>query len=604
MNALLFARRAGFSPVIAVCLSAVIGVLAITPSTLEAQSLAPGGKLSLTIAPFSLPADGNTYRALYVQLWEQDSTPVQSLEPVRVFLTSSDPDIAALPDEAVVEPGTSYAIVPVTVSHMPGTVRLKAVAVGYADAEVGLGTASSLGSQPPYRLAVSALPPVVYPGQPGLLSVALVDASGIPFLAPRDIQVVLTSSASESIDLPRTVVIPAGDYVAMTQWIPQKTDDVSILAQAEAMQSGTAWVSISELVEQGEPSIMEAYSLLPSLPARGVELQAIVLRALDANRIPVDFPCTDVSVVSSDPRILTVTSPASPSNCEASRSYVTYGVRSTDRPGSATVSAGAVGMVSATVEMPTYGVLETRLSLQQAPSTPLGTDPVPSTITIQLIDQSGRPVVFHDGHTVNLLSQGADLPTRLEIPAGHSFVTLNLGKDSTERQVTLAAAAPGVEGTSLAFEIERQELEVALDVPVLTAGADADITAIVTAEGEPVANAEVVWESAGLLNEPLVMSTDERGLATFVIRPNEDDSDLSIRASVSYAGFQGSTVTQQATVSPAIAVNDVGPSRGPFLLIFAAVCIILASYMAYSSGLHVRASNSRIVRAVLGNKSA
>ncbi|MCI0796409.1 MAG: hypothetical protein J4N99_06295 [Chloroflexi bacterium] len=603
MNTSFCGRQAGLHPVvIALFLSVVIGALTIIASPAEAQSPAPLGKLSLTLAPSSLPADGNTYRALYVQLWGRDSTPIQSPEPVRVFLTSTDPDVAVLPDEVVIGPGSSYVAVPVAVSQLPGEVRLIAVAVGYADADIALTTTSSLGSQPPYRLAVSALPPVVYPGQPGLLSVALVDDAGIPYLAPSDIAVVLTSSASESIDLPRTVVIPAGDYVAITQWIPRKSDDVSILAQAEAIQSGTAWVSVSELVEQGEPSILEAYLLVPSMPARDVERQAIVLQALDKNRVPVDFPCTDIFVTSSDPRVLVVTAPAPPSQCEATRSYLTYGVRSTDRPGEATVTAGAVGMVSASVKMPTYGVLETRLSLQQAPSTPLGTDLVPSTITVQLIDQSGRPVVFHGGHTVTILSHGAKLPTTVKIPAGRSFVTLNLDRDSVEKQVTLAAAAPGVEGASLAFEVERHELEVALDVPVLIAGTEAEVTAIVTADGEPVANAEVVWESAGLLGEPLLMSTDENGLATLVIRPSEVSTNLSIRASVSYAGFQGSTVAEDATVSPSVEVGDDGPSRGPFLLIFAAVCMILAGYMAYTSGLHVKASNSRFVRALLGSR--
>ncbi|MCI0822926.1 MAG: hypothetical protein J4N34_05795, partial [Chloroflexi bacterium] len=77
---------------------------------------------------------------------------------------------------------------------------------------------------------------------------------------------------------------------------------------------------------------------------------------------------------------------------------------------------------------------------------------------------------------------------------------------------------------------------------------------------------------------------------------------LSIRASVSYAGFQGSTVAEDATVSPSVEVGDDGPSRGPFLLIFAAVCMILAGYMAYTSGLHIKASNSRFVRALLGSR--
>ncbi|MCI0771765.1 MAG: hypothetical protein J4N94_07790, partial [Chloroflexi bacterium] len=102
MNTSFCGRQAGLHPVvIALFLSVVIGALTIIASPAEAQSPAPLGKLSLTLAPSSLPADGNTYRALYVQLWGRDSTPIQSPEPVRVFLTSTDPDVAVLPDEVV-----------------------------------------------------------------------------------------------------------------------------------------------------------------------------------------------------------------------------------------------------------------------------------------------------------------------------------------------------------------------------------------------------------------------------------------------------------------------------------------------------------------------
>jgi len=77
---------------------------------------------------------------------------------------------------------------------------------------------------------------------------------------------------------------------------------------------------------------------------------------------------------------------------------------------------------------------------------------------------------------------------------------------------------------------------------------------------------------------------------------------MHIRASVSHAGYQGMSILEEAVVSPSIAASDVGRSRGPFLLFFAAVCIILAGYMAYTSGLHLRASNTRFIRTVPGNK--
>ena len=122
-----------------------------------------------------------------------------------------------------------------------------------------------------------------------------------------------------------------------------------------------------------------------------------------------------------------------------------------------------------------HGAVGPRLVLPHGPELPLGTDSVPATISIQVVDSEGVPVSLHDGIETVLVAQGADLPTSVGIPAGQSYVTIPSPHGPEDGRVSVTAAASGLQGATLSYETLIRALEVFLDVPRLIAGESAEI---------------------------------------------------------------------------------------------------------------------------------
>ena len=561
---------------------------AISPGAARAQSQEGQGNLSVTLAPSALLADGETHEVLYVQLVGPDGSPRRATAPVRVFLASAGPEIATLPAEVTVEAGSSYVSVPLSVTLKPGAVHLSAVANGYEGDEIELQTFSRLGAKPPFTLDVSLLPPTIYPGSSGILAVSIVDGNGIPYLVPRDIEVVLTSSAPESIEVPRSLVIHRGDYSMIMEWTARKSGDVNISAQAQSTEAGDAWVSITSQTDRGEPVRIKAYPLLPSLPATGYERNAVMLQAFDERQNPVDFPCTDVFVTSSAPQVVSLASVSAPSPCDATSAYLMYSVRTSRQPGSAMMSAAVPGLGPANIVLTSHGAVGPRLVLRHGPELPLGTDSVPATISIQVVDSEGVPVSLHDGIEAVLVAQGVDLPTSVGIPAGQSFVTIPSPHGPEDGRVSVTAAAPGLKGATLSYETLIRALDVFLDVSRLIAGESVEIVAKVSSADVPLANAEVSLESFGPQSETIVSTTDQSGRAVFSFTPPEDLDSISLSARSVMAGYRTGAANAELSVSRAVNDRDNSSSRLPFILIFASVGLILSAYLFYSSGAYRR----------------
>ncbi|MCH8063232.1 MAG: hypothetical protein IH861_12085 [Chloroflexi bacterium] len=592
MRALAYVARA-------ICVGAMLMLFtAGLPGAALAQSSEEQGKLSVTLAPSALLADGETHEVLYVQLLGPDGSPRQASVPVRVFLASDGPEIADLPAEVIVEAASSYVSVPLSVTFKPGVVRLSAVANGYEDGEIELETFSRLGAKPPFTLDVALLPPTIYPGASGILAVSIVDGSGVPYLAPRDVEVVLTSSAPETIEVPRSLVIPRGDYSMIMEWTARKSGDVNITAQAQSVEAGDAWVSVTSGTEMGAPVRIKAYPLLPSLPATGYERDAVMLQAFDERQNPVEFPCTDVFVTSSAPQVVSLASVSAPSPCDAASAYLMYSVRTSQQPGSAMMSAAVPGLGPANIVLTSHGPVGPRLVLRHGPELPLGTDAVPATISIQIVDSKGVPVSLHGGFDATLVAQGADLPDSVGIPAGQSFVTIPSPHSSASGRISITAAAPGLQGATLSYETLMRDLDVILDVPRLIAGETVEIVARVSSADVPVANAEVSLDIIGPQSETLAAKTDEAGRAVFSFTPIAELDSISLSARSALAGYRSGGASAELTVSRAVGTGDTTPSRLPFILIFASIGLVLSAYLFYNSSVFRRVRAGAIRRTV------
>lgn len=560
-------------------------VAGLYPQGVQGQEVTQLGRLSITALPSSLPADGNTYDAVFVQLLDLDDIPIPSPGPFRVFLTSSDYGIASVPQEITIPRGSSYAVAPLSVSRFPGTVLLTVVAVGFDSDDVEFETISFLGANPPFHLDVSVLPPVAYPGDNGVLTVSLVDEEGVPYLAPSDIAVVLTSSSPGSLEVPRIIVIPSGAHLARTGWTARSFGIVSVQAQADMVGAGKDELEVLEFFPRGNPTYLEAYALTPSLPAWESEQQGILLQALDEERRPVAFPCTDVTLTSSAPGVVAAGEPVA-SPCDSELSSLIYNVSTTATPGQAVLTAGAVGLSPDSVTLPTHGLRETRLRLEKGPFRPTGTDAVPATLTVQLVDGDDRPVSFHEDYLITLLSQGAKLPDQISIPSGQSHIVIPIPRDRSESEVFLAVAAPGVEGDTISYEVEQKTMELFLDVPSsINAGEPVEITAEVLSEDVPVQGVEVDWVITSVnAGEVVTSPTNADGLTTLIVTADENDRSVDVTARVNHPGYEPAVANANTSVVSLVVATDDSPSRLPFLAAFLIVFIILLAFVIQNLG--------------------
>jgi len=86
----------------------------------------PATSVILTLIPPKLPADGGTYPAAVVSLIDANQNPTAALNPITVFMTSSQPNIAAVPDSIVIGAGQEYGIANVTTTSTPGSALITA----------------------------------------------------------------------------------------------------------------------------------------------------------------------------------------------------------------------------------------------------------------------------------------------------------------------------------------------------------------------------------------------------------------------------------------------------------------------------------------------
>ncbi|MCH7746025.1 MAG: Ig-like domain-containing protein, partial [Chloroflexi bacterium] len=410
--------------------------------------------------------------------------------------------------------------------------------------------------------------------------------------APADVTVILAKADPSVVELPESLVIHRASYMVMTEWKALKPGKASMVAQANGLEAGNAQVEISESAEDATPVYLEAYTMLPSLPALTRNEETVLIQALNAERRPVPFPCVDVFLTSSSPRVVSVASAAS-SPCDSPSPYVTYSVRTTSTPGDATLTAGAAGLIPATLKVTTHGLRESRIELQYSPSVPTAVDSSPAIVSVQLVDDDGNPVLYHKDYKVTLLGSGVDISNEVIIPSGESFALVPIGREFISDEARISAVASGVEGMSIAFVVGSGVLEVSLDVVTLTDGSGTEVTARVTSGGVPVASAEVIWDAEGLLSQSRFALTDDDGIAQTTLSPQTTLAPIAVTVQASFPGYDTAVAT--TTKSPAIPGGaDGGPSRLPFLLMFAGALAALIGYVVYSSGLYKK--RPRLVR--------
>ena len=315
------------------------------------------------------------------------------------------------------------------------------------------GVSGALAQQPPpEKLDLTVAPPVLLADgtTESVLYVQLIGSTGLPALAPQDVEVSLVSSDGRIVRVPGRVVISAGESHAVapltTTLVPGKA---TITAVSRGGASATAAVETVSALEATRPFRLALVAAPLTMLTGGQPPGRLSIVLLGDNERSVPAPDgLEVVLSSSDPDVVRV---AERVTVPQGAHFVTTELEAL-AVGSATLSAASSGFVSQFVEVKVVGLVgapeETppvRLALAAAPLTMLPGGQPTGKLSIVLLDDNGRSVPAPDTISLVLSSSDPDVvrvAERVTVPKGAHFVTIDL-EALAVGSATLSAARSG-----------------------------------------------------------------------------------------------------------------------------------------------------------------
>jgi hypothetical protein len=506
------------------------------------------GRLALTVAPPVLPTDGASHPIIHVQLQTLDGSPMQAVSDVKVSLISSDSRIGKVPQSVEIQTGHSFAVASMSTTAMPGTVILTAVSADWEMATAEVTTLNSLRAARPYRVTLHASPPKMIVGAtpPGLLSVVLQGANGIPVVTDRDLVVELEVSAPNVVGIAATTTIPANSYFATMSMAPVATGTAVLTAVSAGFVSEFMAVHV---VEPGDVASSLAVYVSPPILRSGIEENSsLIVQAMDEREIPVDFPCQEVKLSSSYPSSANASSSLS-MPCDTMQQFAATDLEVGTAPGTPTIVVAGTGLTPASTGVTVHGQTPAKLRLYTAPSKPLAVDMVPGYLVVQLVDHNDVPVTMHRG--VDVSFQGVDVARSNEayIPPGSSFTRVELIKPETSvPKAMLWSIGDDLATAQASIEIHSVSMNVLFDKDEGPAFVDQPRIVVVSVKsaGVPVGQAQLNWSAdVGLITEADPYTNDRgEARATYI---GQDVGDVKLSVEAIKEGF--SVVTTEAEIS-------------------------------------------------------
>jgi hypothetical protein len=542
------------------------------PLAAPAAGAAPSqsAALVLTIIPPKLPADGGVYPAVIVSLVDSNKDPTAALNNVTVFLTSSETNIAMVPDNVTITPGEEYVIANVTTTSTPGTAMITATSEG-------LNTPQSLSSPLttlipsgyPSKLAVYASPATLLSGSDhGVVRVEVVDQAGFPSKAIVPVTAYLTSSNESIASLGQgSLTVEAGSIIADGTFTTQDTGAAVITAVSNGYSRGTALVTVDQPGAcQGScgPSKLSLRLVPGLLPTDGQTYYALELSLQTQSGTPATSSSdtivqltSDKSEVASAPNFFTI-----PAGSVSALAPITTSALA----GVANITATAEGLLPATIGVTTVTPAPSQLQIYTAPPstgyTSNGNYPI---FVVQLQDSSGNPARARNVTAVTVTSSNGSLLSNylnLTIPQGSDYIfgflhTTGNGKtvltassqDLTSSQTSLKSVASPL---SVGMVLSSTSPPLPTDGPTLMyQNQTATFVFSAYLDGQPVKDVNVTWAvSAGSLTS-YKGNTGSSGSAATVFTPGSFGA-YNITATASSPQTGAVDIVKQFTVAQVV----------------------------------------------------
>jgi hypothetical protein len=524
-------------------------------------------QLGIYVGPSSVPADNGTYRCVFIQLQDANGNPVRAQQDTNISLSSSQTEVGTVDSVITVPAEATFVAANFYASFTSGTTSIAAAATGYATVKAQVTT---VGPKP-YTIAVYGFPATlpadgeVYES----IMVQLQDENKAPAKAPKGgTQVFLSCSNSTVGNVLSSVTIPEGQTSAKATFQTTNTTGVAVITTiASDYVSSNTTITTKDVATTATKLVI---STGPSkVLADNSAHQQIAVQLQDDTGTPVTAASDiTVTIASSDQSIGKTETQITISQLQT---YSLATFNSTYKAGVTTITAAATNLAAASHSITTTGFTASSIAVYCVPSKLAADNGAYQTVQIQLQDEDGNPAQAPDSDlSVNLFSSNPEagtVSTKVTIPLGNTCATGTLTTTYSPGATTITAQAssytPG-EAEVITYIIDFASLDITLTSPTdqVLNGNKTEITAYVTALGNPISNAVVIFASdgGGLFTKSVA---GEAGYytTTFTAPNFVNTTTCMILASASADGFIDAQAVLPIAVGPTITKEGITPGK-------------------------------------------
>ncbi len=321
--------------------------------------------------PSTLPADGNSYSAIMVQLQDSIGSPAKAPKGgVPITLSCSDTlNVGTVTQNVTIPEGKTFASANFTTilnSTRVQSAIVTTVAQGYASQQLTITTTPVASNPSLIKIFVGPSQVPADKNSCPQIAIELQNATGFPSIFPSNTTVSIASSDPTIGQIDSQIIIPANQtYGIATLNTTYKAGTITITAVATNLLRGQQSITTTGFT----PSKLAVYCAPSSLPSDRATYQSIQVQLQDSQGRPAKDPQADVIVnlFSSQPTVGTVISTLT---IPFGQTQATGNIAVTNTAGSTTITAQASSYTTGQGTATTYLIdfSPTQISATATPS--------------------------------------------------------------------------------------------------------------------------------------------------------------------------------------------------------------------------------------------
>jgi hypothetical protein len=504
------------------------------------------------MAPSRAVAQSSYTGRILVELVDSRGSPAPAPNDTMITLSSSNTLVGTTTAPTVTIPqGTAVGSAFYSTGLEVGVTTISASAPGLVG---GSAPVTVVGSTPSQLRALASTNPAP-PNTPQILAIWLLDQSGNPTQAPRNIAISISNSNTSEVTVPSSATIKAGmSYVDVPfrTWtatgLPAKLTIESLNLTSTSVEMSV----VNPSTQPGEMSLKLNFAP-QAVVANGRAFNAVFVDLMKNGRPAVASSDVSIALASNNYGVVSVDSSVT---LQPGYSFAAAEVKTSYTVGTVQITATATNILSDQEQITSVGLTPSLLTLSLAPSILPATGDTFPALTVGLEASNGEPANTPANTTVKVISSNPKvLPinTTVTIPVGFSSILVPLtttaspgvatvtvsGSGYSSASTTLTTAVPGPSGLRLSLS-PQPGIETPLN-PVALMGLQ-----LLDASGNPVqttvpVHITVTGSNMTVLESPL-NATFQVG-SDFQLLPFQVDQPGSVQLTATSPGLLPSSVS-------------------------------------------------------------